>query len=238
VWLKTATLAVTADVLTPPLGVTTMWKVNDPDGVDNFLYRVETVDNDSLPHAISIYLSQGTAAVTRFDAALSGGSGVASVTTITWATGVVGGSNPGTLEDAGGGIFRLKLVLTNNASGNTSLTVALRPADITAANTGYVYASGAQWEQASAVSDYIYTGGEVASRLAYTPLDPLIKMRSYRDGVTPGPWREASLGSIGQYGKEVRWNRCGQFKAPGALFEFEVSDPVVIRINDVRVNVP
>jgi len=66
---------------------------------------------------------------------------------------------------------------------------------------------------------------------------PLIKCRAYRDGTVPGPWREASLGSTGQYDGEVRWNRCGQFKGSGVLFEFEVSDPVVRRITGVRANV-
>lgn len=67
---------------------------------------------------------------------------------------------------------------------------------------------------------------------------PLMKVRAYRDETVPGPWREASLGSLGRYGREVRWNRFGQFKSPGALFEFEVSDPVVVRVNSVRANVP
>jgi len=43
---------------------------------------------------------------------------------------------------------------------------------------------------------------------------------------------------LGDYGAQVRFNRWGQFKAPGALFEFEVSDPVVVRVTDVRANVP
>lgn len=66
---------------------------------------------------------------------------------------------------------------------------------------------------------------------------PLIKCRAYKDGTVPGAWREASLGALGQYGTQVRFNRWGQFKAPGALFEFEVSDPVVVRVTDVRANV-
>lgn len=235
-WLKTATLVVTDDAIAAPDGLMSGALVNDPDAADNFLYRFETIANDAATYAVSIYLKQGTAAVTRFDAVLNGGSSVISTSAITWATLAVAGTNPGTLTSAGGGWYRLSVPLTNNESGNTSLQVALRPADITAANTGTCYAWGAQWERGATTTDYILTTGETASR--YATLDPKIKVRAYHDGVTPGPWRETSSGALGQYETEARWNRWGQFKAPGALFEFEVSDPVVVRVSGVRANVP
>ena len=61
---------------------------------------------------------------------------------------------------------------------------------------------------------------------------PIVQMRTSRDGgFTWGAWRSGGLGLSGDYAKRVRWTRMGQYKGPGALFEFRVSDPVPRRIS-------
>jgi hypothetical protein len=234
-WLNSG-VTVTANAVAGPTGHYTADKLDDPNASDNFIYRIETVADDAQPYAISIYLKPGSAAVSRFDVALSGGTGVSSVSTITWSGPSVSGSGAGTLTSVGGGWYRLTAAVTNNATGNTTLTVALRPAGITAASTGYCYAWGAQLEHASSATAYIATLASTVSR--YALLDPKLKVRAYRDGVTAGAWREVSLGTTGHHDADVRLNRWGQFKAPGALFEFECSDAVALRVSDIRANVP
>ncbi len=68
---------------------------------------------------------------------------------------------------------------------------------------------------------------------------PVIEMRSSRDaGATWSSWRAAEMGSQGNYRTRSIWKRCGLFDAPGALFEFRVTDPVPLRISRVTFNEP
>ncbi len=69
--------------------------------------------------------------------------------------------------------------------------------------------------------------------------DPVINIRFSRDGGQVwGPWREDGLGLAGNYGKRVKFNRCGQFQGPGILAELRVSDPVPRRVSGVYINEP
>lgn len=57
--------------------------------------------------------------------------------------------------------------------------------------------------------------------------DGVVSMRMSRDGLRSwGPSLERGLGNAGDYEKRVMWRRLGQFKPPGAGFEFSTSDPV------------
>jgi hypothetical protein len=57
--------------------------------------------------------------------------------------------------------------------------------------------------------------------------EPLVSMRISRDGLRSwGSSLERSLGRAGEYEKRVIWRRLGQFKPPGAGFEFMISDSV------------
>jgi len=67
--------------------------------------------------------------------------------------------------------------------------------------------------------------------------DPVVEMRKSRDaGQTWGDWRQKSLGAQGKYRKRVEWRALGQFRDPGGLFEFRVTDPVPFRVSYVGVN--
>lgn len=68
---------------------------------------------------------------------------------------------------------------------------------------------------------------------------PILQLRCSRDGgKTFSGWREASMPLTGDYSRQVRLNRWGTFKAPGALFQGRISDPVPVRVTDIRANVP
>ena len=70
-------------------------------------------------------------------------------------------------------------------------------------------------------------------------LDPQIEVRSSRDGGhTFGMYRTASLGAQGERRKRPRWRRFGFFDAPGALFDFRLTDACPLRVSAVLVNEP
>lgn len=69
--------------------------------------------------------------------------------------------------------------------------------------------------------------------------DPQIEVRASRDGGhTFGMFRTASLGAQGERRKRPRWRRFGFFDAPGALFDFRVTDPTPLRVSKVLINEP
>lgn len=67
--------------------------------------------------------------------------------------------------------------------------------------------------------------------------DPVVEMRASRDaGATWGNWRSSKLGQQGRYRNRARWTRLATFDAPGALFEFRITDPAPRRVSGVTVN--
>lgn len=67
--------------------------------------------------------------------------------------------------------------------------------------------------------------------------NPIVDVRFSRDGGKVwGPWRSSSLGLAGNYGKRVKFNRCGQFQGPGMIGELRISDPVPRRVSGVYIN--
>lgn len=66
-----------------------------------------------------------------------------------------------------------------------------------------------------------------------------IVLRISRDeGSTWGLARERSLGAAGNRSVRPRWNALGEVRAPGAILDFSVSDPVGRRFSACRANVP
>ncbi len=81
----------------------------------------------------------------------------------------------------------------------------------------------------------ICTTGTVTDLTAW----PVIRARFSKDGgETWGSEKQQSIGRTGQYGKRVVWNRLGQFKPPGMLFELIDSDDVQMTISYALVNEP
>jgi hypothetical protein len=69
--------------------------------------------------------------------------------------------------------------------------------------------------------------------------NPQIEVRASRDGGhTFGQYRTASLGAQGERRKRPRWRRWGVFDAPGAVFDFRMTDPAPLRVSAVLVNEP
>jgi hypothetical protein len=69
--------------------------------------------------------------------------------------------------------------------------------------------------------------------------DPKVEARLSRDlGQTWGDWEAASLGVQGDYASHVEWRALGMAGAPGALFEFRVTDPVPFSVAAVTANEP
>jgi hypothetical protein len=78
---------------------------------------------------------------------------------------------------------------------------------------------------------------DMATGLATTGLDPVIKMRRSRDGgLTWTNWRPASVGKSGNYGKRVTWRRLGHVAEPGIIMEFRMTDAAPWRISRLRGN--
>lgn len=66
---------------------------------------------------------------------------------------------------------------------------------------------------------------------------PVLEVRSSQDaGATFGAWRSMSIGRLGEYPLRGRLTRFGSFGAPGAMFEFRLTDPIGLRVSDVKVN--
>lgn len=98
------------------------------------------------------------------------------------------------------------------------------------------------------VSAYVWIGGGVKKNTnvslqcvrgtadANTP-KPLVQMRYSDDGGrTYGSWIPAQLAFIGSYKYKANWRALGIVKQPGRLFEFAISDPVLVAIEGVSAN--
>lgn len=161
-WTKTSVTA-TADQILSPRGTMTADLLSDADGgVAGTVVQSVAVPNNADTHTGSIYLKQGTAAVTNILMGYSGGTGVSTNADITW--GATPTTSAGTLVEDNYGYWRLALALANNSLSNTSLDFTIYPAGTTAASTGTVYAWGAQITQTSAAVGYVPTT-TAASRL-------------------------------------------------------------------------
>lgn len=79
--------------------------------------------------------------------------------------------------------------------------------------------------------------GTMTQVTSATDPEPQIGMEISRDGGNSwGPMQYRSLGRAGEYYKRVVWNRLGQFKPPGLLVRFTVSDPVPRRVTGAMVD--
>lgn len=156
-WSIFGTGSVTQNVTVDPLGTLTadLLSDDDLDSDQNYIGQNIVIPNDSLNRVYSCYLRQGTAASTTLLASASGGTAVVSYATVTWATKTV---DAGTIEDAGGGWYRVSHTITNNSTGNTSLQVRIHPAGRLISTTGTVSAWGALAEVGTEPSQRITYG--------------------------------------------------------------------------------
>jgi hypothetical protein len=160
-WSGVAT-TVTPNSNTAPNGTLTADTLTDTNAAGDAYLR-QSIANplNSAIYTGSIYLKQGTTATTRVSLTFFGATTVNRDATVTWSSNT---SDYGTLTSVGNGWYRLSFSETNNASGNTSLLFTIRASgDVTGAETGTVFAWGAQLEQASTVGEYIPTTSTINS---------------------------------------------------------------------------
>ena len=66
---------------------------------------------------------------------------------------------------------------------------------------------------------------------------PVVEMRYSDDGGRLWTnWISASLGGVGRYEVKAIWKRLGKVKAPGRVFEFRITDPVLKVVRNLVVN--
>ncbi|MBA2708834.1 MAG: hypothetical protein H0U59_13600 [Gemmatimonadaceae bacterium] len=152
---------------TAPDGTATAWNISDTNaGAYQSIAQVVTVANDSLPHVVSIHVKKttgGTSATFGMNVGLSGGTPVSVSPRVNTDTGTSGaGGNAATVVSAGD-YWRIWVVITNNTTANTSLTIAVYPATNTygivnadsATGVGTATLSGAFLEKAAWPTSYI-----------------------------------------------------------------------------------
>lgn len=133
-WTAASGLTVTADTTAAPNGEVIAQTLTDPGASLSSAEQTITVANDSLVHVSSIYVLKtagGTAPTFGVTMALSGGTPVTTNARINTDTGAQQyGSNANTTIEvsSAGTWYRIDVVVTNNTSGNTTLTLDVYPA--------------------------------------------------------------------------------------------------------------
>ncbi len=133
-WTAVNSLAVTADTTAAPNGEVIAQTLTDPGATLSSAQQTFAVANDSLVHTFSIYVLKtagGTAPTFGVTLALTGGTGVTTNARINTDTGAQQyGSNVNTTVEASsaGTWWRVIVSITNNTTGNTTLTLDVYPA--------------------------------------------------------------------------------------------------------------
>lgn len=149
---------ITSNSVEAPNGTQTADTITDLSTAADARVRQELVNPISLGvYTASVYLKQGTTATTAAEIAFLNGLSIITGVIVRWDTKVVD-FNRGSLTDVGNGWYRLSFSVANNDSGNTILIFTIRASgDGTGAETGTVYAWGAQLELAEEAGPYVPT---------------------------------------------------------------------------------
>jgi len=158
---NTTNTSVTADTTTAPDGTSTADTL-DATVASGFIGQNVTISDDLLTRTISVFLKEGTAAVTTVATYNTSGSTVNNIFRFDWAT-FSTQSGVGNITQLADGWIRVDVSLTNNNTGNTTGIFRIFPAG-DAGGTGTVIAWGGQFEDMPFASSYIPTTGSQATR--------------------------------------------------------------------------
>jgi hypothetical protein len=189
--------------------------------------QANAITSSSRAYTASVYIKQNSSSVVSLRLSIgTGGTTVAGEVVVNLASGAAqwrsGASNVGTTFAAvntGNGWFRVSVTVTDNATGNTSATVELRPAfaatysdtlDVTAQGSAYYW--GAQLEQSSTVGPYVPTTTAAATSNTTESLGLLVeeaRTNSIRNntgvgvvagtpGTPPTNWQVNGIGTLTQ----------------------------------------
>lgn len=164
-WVLAGGAVLTSNNNADPHGTTAASLVNDPGAGLAELNQPIVVANNNASYVASIFVSAGTSVQMKFGIRLAGGAGIDNSIEIAPQSGVVISASPAVFNQAfvvnGVTWFRLSVLITNNTSGNVTLTPYLQPASVNAAAVGNVLAFGLQVELASVAG--------LATTTAYIP---------------------------------------------------------------------
>jgi len=173
-WTQNGTVVTATNATVGPDGLTTAETLTDDDGTNyEYVAKSLTVANDSSAYVLSIYLKKDvtTPAIFAVNYGLSGGTAVASNIRVNSGTGA--SLSSGVVTSFNTNWWKVTHTLTNNSTGNTSLSVSIYPAarlvaggGDTGTATGSSTIWGAQIENASFASSYIPTTSASVTRAA------------------------------------------------------------------------
>lgn len=171
-WTQNGTVVTATNATVGPDGLTTAETLTDDDGTNyEYVAKSLTVANDSSAYVLSIYLKKDvtTPAIFAVNYGLSGGTAVASNIRVNSGTGA--SLSSGVVTSFNTNWWKVTHTLTNNSTGNTSLSVSIYPAarlvaggGDTGTATGSSTIWGAQIENASFASSYIPTTSASVTR--------------------------------------------------------------------------
>ena len=162
-WTVIGAMTRTGGQSSPDGGSTAYLLTGTDGGTASYIFQTVTIPNDSKTHTVSIFLKEGSAAITTIWMHLTPGNLIIVNAYVTWAT---HSTSRGTLTElvGSGGWYRLDMQITNDSSGNTAWNFRIYPAGVDVGPTDSVIVWGIQGELLSVVSSYIATVGATASR--------------------------------------------------------------------------
>jgi hypothetical protein len=204
-WADESTPVTTPNAGVSPTGETNAVSIDD-NGTGSVRGRGQsfTIANDSSVYVASCFIKAGTSLVASLRLAFSGGTAFGAEAVINLATGAAQwrSGNAGTafkVEAFPNGWYRLTVAATNNATGNTGLTLNLRPAfapsystglDIAATGSALFWGADLKIDASQQPSTHVSTGAASVTRAVesceFSPALEAVMQRSSFGAIVKG----------------------------------------------------